>query len=263
MGGTGGAGGAQNCVTTTGKALQFSNSVNDLMTGDLGADLPGGNNSRTIELWAKFTSDASWKAEGSVIEMGRRTSAANQVFGIDMANRASATVGQFDPYTNGCGDNDPTAVMAPANAGWHHLAFGYDMASKKFQFTFDGVAQTLKNATCAQTLATTQGILTLGGSQSFGTEGWTGVMDEVRVWSVLRTPADILRDMRVKLKGTEQGLVAYYHLDDNADWADDVGGTMAHRLTLCTATSTKCAAVNTAKPMWVDSDIGGTWTCAP
>ena len=112
-------------------------------------------------------------------------------------------------------------------------------------------------------LNTTPGIVTLGGSQSFGTEGWTGVMDEVRIWSTARPAADILRDMKVKLKGTETGLVAYYHLDDNADWADDVGGTMAHRLTLCTANGGKCPAVNTAKPMWVDSDIPGPFTCAP
>ena len=43
-----------------GKALKFDGGKIDNLTAQLGADLPGGNVNRTIELWAKFTGESSW-----------------------------------------------------------------------------------------------------------------------------------------------------------------------------------------------------------
>jgi Concanavalin A-like lectin/glucanases superfamily len=267
-GGSGGSGGGGACDPATGKALQFKGGTNDLMVGDLGADLAGGNGARTVEVWAHFTSKDSWKAEGSVIEMGRRNGQANQVFGIDMADdqtngRTDANSGKFDPYTNGIGDNDPTPVMVPVT-GWAHLAWGYDGAGH-FQFVVNGTKVTLpKPGDGAGALAITAGIFTLGGSQSFGTTGWDGVMDEVRAWSVFRSEADIKRDMKIKLKGTEAGLVAYWNLDEGTgETADDIKKTATHQLKFCTANGGACPVQNAAKPMWVASDIPGPFTCAP
>ncbi|MES1182788.1 MAG: LamG-like jellyroll fold domain-containing protein [Myxococcales bacterium] len=262
MGGSAGSGGGA-CDATTGKALQFKGGVNDLVAGDLGNDLMGGNSARTVELWAHFTSDNSWKAEGTMIELGRKTNAANQVFGIDMAGRTDANTGKFDPYTNGIGDNDPTPVMLPSTT-WAHLAWAYDGAGH-FAFFANGTKVTLPHAGDGSgMLATTKGIVTLGGSQGFGYEGWDGVMDEVRVWSVFRAEADIKRDMKVKLKGTETGLVAYYNLDEGTgETADDIKKTASHQLKFCTANGGACPVQNAAKPMWVASDIPGPFTCAP
>lgn len=266
-GGQGGMGGGAACDSSTGKALQFKGGVNDIVAGDLGDDLAGGNAPRTIELWAHFTSGKSWSGEGSVIEMGRKVGQANQVFGLDMADapdgRTDATTGKFDPYTNGIGDNDPTPVMIPIE-GWAHLAFGYDGAGH-FQFVVNGAKVTLPHpGDGSGSLATTKGIFTLGASQSFGTEGWDGVMDEVRVWKVFRTEADIKRDMKVKLKGTETDLVAYWNLDEGTgETADDVKKTANHQLKFCTANGGACPVQNAAKPTWVASDIPGPFTCAP
>ena len=117
---SGGAGGGAACVATTGKALQFSNSVNDLMTGDLGADLPGGNASRTIELGRSSPAMPAGRARAassSSAGEAAETRSSESTWRIARA-RPSAS---FDPYTNGCGDNDPTPVMA-GPTGWHHLA---------------------------------------------------------------------------------------------------------------------------------------------
>gem|GEM_PF-2387939 len=51
--------------------------------------------------------------------------------------------------------------------------------------------------------------LLIGASSQFGIEGFDGVFDEVRLWIVSRTAADITRDMKVLLKGNDPGLVAY------------------------------------------------------
>jgi hypothetical protein len=262
--GSGGGGGGA-CDPSVGKALQFKGGVNDLVAGDLGDDLMGGNSARTVELWAHFTSATSWKGEGTVIELGRRTNAANQVFGIDMADtgRTNADAGKFDPYTNGIGDNDGATAMIPI-VTWAHLAWGYDGAGH-FQFVVNGTKINLsKPGDGTGMLATTKGIVTLGGSQGFGYEGWDGVMDEVRLWSVYRSEADIKRDMKIKLKGTEAGLIAYYNLDEGTgETADDIKKTASHQLKFCTANGGACPVQNAAKPTWVASDIPGPFTCAP
>lgn len=57
--------------------------------------------------------------------------------------------------------------------------------------------------------------LTLGEPHS-GENGFSGVMDDVRIWSVARTAAQIQQDYRKPLTGGEAGLLAYYKLDDGA-----------------------------------------------
>jgi len=259
-------GGVTPCITAPGKALQFDGTVVDLMSGDLGADFAGGDVPRTIELWAKFLGAASWKAEGSIIETGLAQGGMNKVLGIDLSGYTGTTA-EFGPYTNGFSDNNhPNGVfvMNTPQTGWLHLSWSYTGNHGTFSFTVNGTAYPVITMAGQPTLALTPGIVTLGASQTFGTMGWTGVMDEVRLWSVAKTPAEITRDMKVVMKGTEPGLVAYYRFDEGAGtFTDDVSKKAAHRLTFCTATSTRCAAVNTAMPTWVDSDIPGPFTCAP
>jgi hypothetical protein len=254
------------CVTAPGKALQFDGTVIDLMSGDLGADFPGGDVPRTIELWAKFLSAASWRAEGSIIETGLAQGGMNRVFGIDLSGYTGTTA-QFGPYTNGFSDNNApngVFVMNTPQIGWLHLSWSYTGNHGTLSFTVNGTQYPVITAAGQPTLNFTPGIVTLAASQTFGTVGWTGVMDEVRLWSVAKTPADITRDMKVVMKGTEPGLVAYYRFDEGAGtFTDAVSKNAAHRLTTCTAVSTRCAAVNTAMPTWVDSDIPGPFTCAP
>jgi hypothetical protein len=119
--GGGGAGGAA-CDTNLGKAMKFTGAV-DMVAGDLGADSTFGNGPRTLELWAKFEGPDSWKAEGSIIELGK-PSGNNKVWGIDMSGR-NGTAGVFGPYVNGVSDNNginapPQLADTPENVGWLH-----------------------------------------------------------------------------------------------------------------------------------------------
>jgi hypothetical protein len=112
------------------------------------------------------------------------------------------------------------------------------------------------------------GIVTLGASQTFGSaQVWAGAIDELRIWSIARTPTEVNRDMRVVLKGTEPGLVAYYRFDEGSGtFTDDVSKKASHRLTTCAAVNTTTCHVANQNPNmvnWVASDIPGTFTCAP
>ncbi len=273
-GGAGGGGGSAGatagtaaCDTSLGKALALDGDKVDILSANLGADLPGGNTSRTVELWAKFTGASSWTAERSVIETGKHVSAGNQILGIDMSGRASASQGRFGPYTNGFSDNNGdqgVLVDAAPDVGWLHLAWSFDTVTG-LSFTVNGVQKKVQMGGTKLTLDLTPGIVTLGLSQNFGSaQGWDGVMDEVKIWSVSKTPAEIAAGMRVVPKPNTPGLVAYYRFNEGTGTTvADEAKKPSHSLGPCTAKSDICPAVNDAQPSWVDSDVPGTFTCAP
>ncbi len=265
--GAGGTGGSNStCDSSPGMAMQFAEGVIDQMTANIGADGPSGDGPRTLELWAKFTSANSWTAEQTIIELGRRQNAGDMVWGIDMSGR-SGNGGRFGPYTNGVSDNNGDAgpfYEAAPDVGWLHLSWAYEGNGGELVFTVNGEQLPVQDPGNNFTLNLTPGIITLGASQSFGATGWDGVMDEVRVWTVYRSPQQIADTMRVFLKGDEEGLAAYYDFDEgDGSYVDDVNGTASHRLEPCTAgNDDRCTATNDAMPTLVVSDIPGPFTCA-
>lgn len=266
-GGAGGSGGVPpTCDASPGMAMQFQEGAVDQMTGNLGADGPSGDEPRTLELWAKFTAANSWTAEQTIIELGRRMNAGNQVWGIDMSGR-DGDGGRFGPYTNGVSDNNgqsgPLYQAAP-DVGWLHLAWAYEGNGGELVFSVNGEQLPIEDPGNNVTLDLTPGIVTLGASQSFGATGWNGVMDEVRIWTVYRSPQEIADSMNVFLRGDEAGLAAYYNFDEgDGSFVDDKNGTPDHRLEPCTAgNDDRCTAQNNAMPMLVASDLPGPFTCA-
>jgi hypothetical protein len=195
----------------------------------------------------------------------------NMVFGIDMSGDMDGMgPRQFGPYTNGFSDNNRNGgtggVVVPgiAQTGWFHLSWSYTGNHGTFSFTVDGKEYPVITMGGQPTMAFGPGVITLGASQNFGFPGWAGVMDEVRIWKVARTPQQILDNMKVVLKPTEPGLVAYYRFNEGSGTTtNDESMTASHQLATCMAMSTRCFAVSAAMPMWVDSDIPGTFTCAP
>jgi hypothetical protein len=236
-------------------------------------------------MWAKYISAASWKAEGSLLETGLAMGGGNRVLGFDNSGYMGTTA-EFGPYTNGYSDNNAgqphgVFVMNIPQMGWVHLSWSYSKQGGTctggnppdlcLSFTVNGMEYPVTRSPGAPAGTPTMnffpGIVTLGASQTFGTNGWTGVMDEVRIWSVAKTPAEIMANMKVVLKGTEPGLVAYYRFDEGSGtFTDDVSKKASHRLTTCaTKNTTTCNAANQNPNMvnWVASDIPGPFTCAP
>lgn len=274
-GGSGGGSGGAGCDTKLGKAIKFAEKTKDLVAGDLGADGIMGDGARTLELWAKFTSANSWTAEQSIIELGKPSQPddGNNVFGIDMSGRKGAG-GVFGPYTHGVSDNNGMNAMpfldnTPENAGWLHLSWAYDPPNHKLEFAVNGnvlpteFIQAKYDLTGGKLVQNT-GYVLLGASQGFGNDGWDGVMDEVRIWNVYRTPQQIKDTMTAIVKPDTAGLVAYYQFNE-ADAANVTDSTKkaTHKLAACTQMGGACPAANAAMPTFVDSDIPGTFTCAP
>ncbi len=273
-GGGGGTAGAGTCDTKLGKAIHFTNAV-DMVAGDLQADATLADKPRTLEMWAKFEV-GSWAQEFSIIEIGKPANPDNHnnVFGIDMSGR-KGNGGAFGPYIHGASDNNGQAVFldnTPEAAGWLHLSWAYDPSkqdlSKRLEFTVNGdvIPVEFSQSEWDKTgmLVGNTGYVLLGASQAFGHKGWTGAMDEVRLWSVYRTPAQIKESMKQIVKPDAAGLIAYYQFNE-ADAANVSDSTKkaTHKLAACTAAGGACPEANAQAPTFVDSDIPGPFTCAP
>ena len=214
-------------------------------------DLPVARASRTVELWAWFSGPKAWRGEHSLFEYGKGQPC--HVFGVDVEHWNDNDA-ELDPYGNGCGaDNTLKLVPTVPQVGWLHLAWAYDGPNNEFQFTVNGLEQPIPSKMAMAAWSTTQSPLTIGAASEFGLAGFDGKMDELRVWNLSRSVADISRDMKVILKGDEPGLIAYYHFDEGqGTMSADATGKKGHTAYL----------ISDAKPKWVDSDIPGPFTCA-
>lgn len=115
---------------------------------------------------------------------------------------------------------DPTPLMAGT---WYHAAVTYDAAT--------GIMNLYKNGVLVGTAAvpayteTNQQIGTFNGGNYFN-----GAIDEVRVWNIVRSAADILSSMNCELNGTETGLLAYYNFNQGAQGGNNTGLTILNDL---------------------------------
>ncbi|MEK7326966.1 MAG: Ig-like domain-containing protein, partial [Chloroflexota bacterium] len=95
---------------------------------------------------------------------------------------------------------------------WYHFAGVYDGTNATIYV--NGVAMgTVVNA---GTLATTDPNPVWFGRNSGGTDSFAGMLDEVRIWNVARTAAELQAAMNTPLTGAEAGLAGYWRLDEGA-----------------------------------------------
>ncbi len=258
------------CNADPGHALQFRGTGDDRVHADI-TKLPVGRESRTIELWAYFDgTDVSWINERGLFEYGFKDGDATypgggcHELGVNSLNwPQDREVGRIHPYGN-CGSVDEEFEL-PAGTprvGWLHFALGYDGPNNQFQFTINGVKMVgLRHPDQWQAEAgwnSTKSPLRIGTTDEFaGPPGWQGKIDELRVWNVFRSEAEIKRDMKVMLKGNEPGLVAYYKFDEGTGQSSaDATGDAANAAKFV-------GADQASAPMWVKSDIPGPFRCPP
>lgn len=116
---------------------------------------------------------------------------------------------------------DPAAI---STGTWYHVAVTYNAGT--------GVMNLYKNGALVGTASgvpsyteTLQQIGTFNGSNFFN-----GAIDEVRIWNVARSAADISSTMNCALNGTEAGLIAYYNFNQGAQGGNNAGLTTLNDL---------------------------------
>ncbi|HQC53681.1 MAG TPA: LamG domain-containing protein, partial [Lentisphaeria bacterium] len=159
----------------------------------------------TVEAWVKPNGD---NANGIILE--------RQVGTVDPDNplvnyRLGLRDGRFyTSFTSLAGSMDtltsPAAYKLPAGV-WAHLACTYN-GTDAFTILINGAVVASKYAT-VQPVTVGPGVVSVKAG-----EGFSGRIDEIRLWDVARSAADILADRKTTLFGDEDGLIAYYRFDD-------------------------------------------------
>ena len=243
--GSSGAGGSQDCA---GHALSLaangtgsaSDAAKARVAIDLMSDLPIGNTSRTIELWA-YMKDSDWTANTNTLFFYGPYPSARDAdgFGLDFGSK-QGSIGTIDPFTNALFDNDnqPSGVDT-SSAQWVHFAMTWNGTA--VQAYVNGVLKSTKTSDSSQSvLKTGTSVLTVGGYPGENAY-FAGLIDEFRVWNIARNAADLKSTMNKALTGTEPGLVGYFQFNEasGTTTADSVksAGHTAHDGSLMAASA--------------------------
>jgi WD40 repeat protein len=105
-------------------------------------------------------------------------------------------------------------MLSPANIviinKWYHIAMTYN--GQQYKLYVDGVEIQSKSSNF--TITNNQASLQIGASSPYSDRCFDGKIDEVRIWNITRSQAEIQANMYTALLGTETGLVAYYNFED-------------------------------------------------
>ncbi len=179
--------------TDWGAALSFDG-VNDYVQAS-GISLA--NASFTLEAWAKKEANGKYN-----IIAGQGTTATSRGLHFGFRSTNSFTVAFYN--------NDLTTTNVFTDFDWHHWAATYDAGTRERRIYRDG-----------ELIAADVAAANYQGSGTFfvGDTAWhgnvfRGVLDDVRVWKMARSQAEIQADFAHPLTGNESNLLAYYRFDD-------------------------------------------------
>ena len=159
---------------------------------------------------------------------------ANGLFNISLVNmRPIVEIGNYQMGCTGrvaIASNFIDSVLTADT--WYHIAVNLDPVTGKLDIYLNGeslgsidfenpglmqipwVPEDTQNPGCGPDFANVDIYIGIGDISDPGTS-FKGNIDEIRVWQKSRTPEEISRDYTRILTGREEGLIGYYHLDEN------------------------------------------------
>jgi len=96
---------------------------------------------------------------------------------------------------------------------WHHLAASFQASTRTLTIYLDGTPRASRALTAASSGNTLP--LIVGRSGTSG-DYWLGKLDDLRVWSVVRSATEIANNYRTQLTAPAAGLVGSWRFDDAA-----------------------------------------------
>lgn len=178
-----------------GYALSFDG-INDYATAG-NAGFPAASAAQTVSLWVNYVA-LTGTQDFVVMRL-------NLESGVQIGIQ-NGTITVWRTYSG----RTLVAAPTPPPAGeWHHVAYTFDRTTHILYV--DGVMVSSSTATGDERTPSQVWLGTVDGAA----ELYTGLMDEVRVWSIVRSAADIQKDMLHRGRGAEPGLMAYWTFDDS------------------------------------------------
>lgn len=114
----------------------------------------------------------------------------------------------------GSADVGVQGVEVVTTGEWMHVALTRNAANGQLRIFVNG---SLDGSATGSNLSplTGQPNLAFGGASN--DHHFLGSMDEIRVWNIVRSAEEISANMRVRLSGSESGLVGYYTFEDRGE----------------------------------------------
>ncbi|MEQ6118993.1 LamG-like jellyroll fold domain-containing protein [Reichenbachiella sp. MALMAid0571] len=170
----------------------------------------GTTNIFTIEAWI-FPSATSWRRLISNMASG---SVGSNVGDFILDTFGSPDNGKNVRFTL---DGEAADIQLYANQvltlnEWNHVAVTFNNGLTKILVNGVEVAS-VNNPAVSRILGTSRPV-NLGAQKASPARYFDGKMDEFRIWTVAKTNAEISAGMNKCLKGTENGLTAYYNFED-------------------------------------------------
>lgn len=181
----------------------------------------------SIELWLKADASPTGSSfpEGSALVFADVETVQVDDFALGVLNgRAVMSVGSPDTAV--------TSTSEVTNGAWNHVAATRSIETGVVLIYVNGV---LEGAEAGSThVLDDAASIDLGGRK--GRNFFSGELSELRLWSRVRSQAELLASWRSALTGTEPGLTGYYRLDEGT-------GATARDLSPSQADATFAAAI--------------------
>ena len=182
-----------------GQGLNFDGTNDFVIATNAG---PTGTSDRTVECWVKTNNSIS--TQQVLIDWGAMSPNGSR-FTLNLINNGRLRIE--------VGGNGITGTTQIANGAWHHVAVTYEhAATTKVKMYIDGALELTGNFTVAVNTSATNALQL--GRRNDGVNFYRGEMDEVRIWNVARTAAQISADMNIEYCTAQAGLVSYFQLND-------------------------------------------------
>jgi hypothetical protein len=192
-----------------------SSSAQNLSIADAsqtGLDLTG---DFTFEVWAKFEAvpDDTWQTF-----LGKGDPNSGGAYSWRFLRLSGVSTVKVDVGDNGTNYSRQTWSWTPTAGVWYHLALSWDASASEGGFIFyvDGASQgagTTQTDGNVSSLYNSASAFCIGAYATSGSQSFDGQMDEVRIWSDVRTSTEINDNKSIHISPTSSGLVGYWRFD--------------------------------------------------
>ena len=177
------------------------------------------NSDFSLECWVKIEQLPSTAGSGFAL-IAKDDASSQRSWYLRLLNNDKISVGYFDSGGTNRETVSTSAVLGAGDVGvWNHFAATVNITTPTLTIYKNAVSvactpagtggASIKNSTSAMYIGT------LGGTGNF----MDGLIDDIRVWSDVRTAAEILANYGTQLVGNEANLVGYWKL--NNDYLDE------------------------------------------